>query len=448
MKKVALSLASVLVATAFAPEASAVPAFARQTGMACNACHFQHFPLLNAFGRAFKSSGFTMMGAQGKVEGEHLSIPAQLNMNVLATAGWQTESNSGRVTTPGGNTSNSGVLLPNQGGELSLFFGGRVTENAGFLSELAFPDNAPVTSAAKLMLLWDVGSNTRAGAVVMSNQDPSYSFETLNTGANSAHRLMGNRGPANQHINVTSAHQYLGVVKGNGVSALITNPSVGFINIGKYTTVPAALSVTGAPQNQTDTFNQTYIRGAYLFEAAGWDAAVGIQNYSGKDSTDRALTAAAALDTRQTVIDGQMQGEAGGMPLGIYASYGTAPTSTNGNVFNGGTANTTLANPGATSKRSFNIAAELGVIPHKATLQLAFRSARTGWGTLPAALAVVNATGDNDNAVMIGGTYELAQNMELSLTHTSQSGSAWSPAAGGQENIGKTATTFLLETLF
>ena len=76
MKKILLSMAGVLAATAFAPEASAVPAFARQTGMACSACHYQHFPLLNGFGRAFKASGFTLMGAQGRIEGDNnLSIP-------------------------------------------------------------------------------------------------------------------------------------------------------------------------------------------------------------------------------------------------------------------------------------------------------------------------------------------------------------------------------------
>ena len=78
----------------FAPEASAVPVFARQTGMACSACHFQHFPLLNGFGRAFKSAGFTMMGAQEKVEGEHLSIPAMLNFGVLTTTGYDIVSGS------------------------------------------------------------------------------------------------------------------------------------------------------------------------------------------------------------------------------------------------------------------------------------------------------------------------------------------------------------------
>ena len=83
MKKVVLSLAGVLAAVAFAPEASALPVFARQTGMACSACHFNHAPLLNGFGRAFKSAGYSMMGAQGKVEGENLSIPDRVNMAIL-----------------------------------------------------------------------------------------------------------------------------------------------------------------------------------------------------------------------------------------------------------------------------------------------------------------------------------------------------------------------------
>jgi len=83
MKKIVISLAGVLAATAFAPEAAAVPAFARQVGMACTACHAQHFPVLNSFGRAFKAGGYTMMGAQGKVEGDHLSIPDTLNASII-----------------------------------------------------------------------------------------------------------------------------------------------------------------------------------------------------------------------------------------------------------------------------------------------------------------------------------------------------------------------------
>src|SRR3989338_574991 len=65
------------------PEANAVPAFARQTGQACSTCHFQHFPALNAFGRAFKAGGYTQIGGQGKIEGEDLSIPDPLNASLV-----------------------------------------------------------------------------------------------------------------------------------------------------------------------------------------------------------------------------------------------------------------------------------------------------------------------------------------------------------------------------
>src|ERR1035437_3003432 len=85
MNKIIFFLASVIAAVTFASEASALPVFARQTGMECAACHFQHFPLLSAFGRAFKTGGFTMIGAQAQVEGGGLSLPATVNAAVLTS---------------------------------------------------------------------------------------------------------------------------------------------------------------------------------------------------------------------------------------------------------------------------------------------------------------------------------------------------------------------------
>ena len=53
---------SLLLLSAFAlwaPAAHAVPSFARQTGMACEACHTV-FPELTHFGRMFKANGYTL----------------------------------------------------------------------------------------------------------------------------------------------------------------------------------------------------------------------------------------------------------------------------------------------------------------------------------------------------------------------------------------------------
>ncbi|HEU0189507.1 MAG TPA: hypothetical protein VFQ97_05865, partial [Gallionella sp.] len=275
MKKIVLTLASVLAATAFAPEASAIPAFARQTGMACSACHFQHFPLLNSFGRAFKAGGFTMIGSEAKIEGEHgLSLPATLNMSGLATAGLQMESNmAGAGHTNGADGSNNTWFVPNGGGELSIFFGGRVNENVGLLSELAFPDgvvkklgDSALGSNVKLPVIFDVGGN-KAG-IVFTNGGPAYAMELLNTGAVSTHRLMGDKGNgasggAGNHINVTSAAMYLNTKGGGPGFSVVGSGNWGFANVGTY-------NLGGAGGGQMNALKTTYVRGAATFDASGW----------------------------------------------------------------------------------------------------------------------------------------------------------------------------------
>ena len=56
-----LSVTSLLMASLFGSHnAQALPSFARQTGMACTACHTQSFgPSLNSYGRSFKLNGYT-----------------------------------------------------------------------------------------------------------------------------------------------------------------------------------------------------------------------------------------------------------------------------------------------------------------------------------------------------------------------------------------------------
>lgn len=427
MKKIVLSLAGVMAAVAFAPEASAVPVFARQTGMACSACHFQHFPLLNGFGRAFKSAGFTMMGAQGKVEGEHLDIPDRLNLGVLTTTVYQKESNPSNV---------AGAvpkwLVPSTGGELSVFLGGRISEFAGFLAEAGLGGNGVANTggpvgAAKLALLFPVG-DARVGLVVHSSngQGVAYSYETLNTGAVNTHKMNTQNGPTKQHQGVYSASQYLNTATAATGISFVANNSMGFINVGKYE--QAGNSAVGG----ASSLPLTYLRIAGTMDLGGWDAGFGLQNFSGNSAVTN-------TETKATVIDGQLQGEVAGLPAGFYASYGRAPTTAAGKAgfAIGNNANAGASNAaGAVTASSFNIGGEIGIIPHISTLQLALRSAKNH-----------SATNNKDNAIMLGATYELAQNIELSLTHTAQSGNAWNAVAGVTPK-GKTATTLMLEALF
>jgi len=426
MKKIVLSIAAVMAAAAFAPEASAVPVFARQTGMACSACHFQHFPLLNGFGRAFKSAGFTMMGAQGKIEGEHLEMPNQLNMAVLSSAYYQNEKASGGAAAPK-------IGVPGSGGELSIFFGGRISEFAGFISELATNgagNGGTMLGAAKLAMLFPVG-DTRVGfSAYTGGQGAAYGYEVLNTGAADTHKMMGNAGPNKQHVAAAYAGSYMGTrLNATGANLVVTNPNLGFLSVGRYADV--------GPGVGANTLPLTYVRAAGLFDLGGWDTGFGIQSFTGN------MTAlGVSRSAKATVLDAQLQGEVAGMSTGIYVTYATAPAGTVAmpNQLNAGwspitrAGNAPLAAVAPGTSTSFNVAGSLEIIPGIATLQAAVRRAKNG-----------NFANTGDNAIMIGGTYELAQNIELGLNYTSNSGSAWN---GLVAPVGKSATTLLLEALF
>ncbi|MDA8107662.1 MAG: cytochrome C [Betaproteobacteria bacterium] len=108
-------LASVLAA----PAAQAIPAFARQTGQNCNACHVS-FPELTPYGRYFKLSGYTL----GK---PLLEYPENLPLAVMAQFG---------VTDTRNNTYSDGSKVDPHNGEArlqmaSVFLGGKVNDHLG-----------------------------------------------------------------------------------------------------------------------------------------------------------------------------------------------------------------------------------------------------------------------------------------------------------------------------
>ena len=452
MKKVALSVAGVMAAATFAPQASALPVFARQVGMACNACHFQHFPLLNAFGRSFKASGFTLMGAQGKVEGQDTSIPNVLNAAILTTAGYTKTNGAGATGTLAAtgvkNLADGAVYVPGTNGEFSLFVGGRVSDFAGALAELGMVQTGGMgagLASGKLPILFDVGNGTHAGVVLFTTdgQGASYGFEELNTGANAVHISTfagGDFGIGTGGI--VSAAQYIGTATAATGAAIVVNNDMGFINLTKFHMAgPGDLGGTGAK------LGSTYLRVAGTFDMSGWDTGVGIQSWSGSSMgaaptatpTVTSFTGAggvvnalgfAKFDTKAWAIDGQMQGEMGGMPLGVYASYAKASGSGTAAPFN-------IYDLNPNDSHAFTVSADLGVMPEKATIEAAIRRGNNGALTM-----------STDNAYMIGATYKLAQNMMAQLTYSHLSGDANSAAATGVANPVSNQTVINLTTLF
>jgi hypothetical protein len=461
MKKVALSLAGVMAAATFAPQASALPLFARQTGMACNACHFQHFPMLNGFGRSFKASGFTLMGAQGKVEGDNLSIPDTLNAAILTTAGYvktnqdKLHTAAGAITLAGATVpaarslgvrtpADGGVYVPGTNGEFSLFVGGRTSENSGALAELGMlhtpAGGAGGVASAKFPMLWQVGdSGMRAGIVPFTTdgQGASYGFEYLNTGANAVHTMVFVGGDFNGSIGTTvSAQQYiLTATRATGAAVVVdgiqAGPATIFVNATKFHGAgPADLGGNGA------ALGSTYLRAAATMDVAGWDTGFGVQNWSGA-STQIGATATTVThaQTKATAVDFQMQGDVAGMPVGVYAEYASAPKPDAGqtNVYNPG---------GATSGQSrsaFVVSTEWGIIPEKATVGLAIRRGKSGQ-------TYAGKNNASDNAYMIEASYKLAQNLLVNLYYVAQSGDLWD--ATNTNAFGSKQTTINLATIF
>lgn len=411
MKKLWVKL-SLLMGTlgllAIAPQAQAVPAFARQMGVACNTCHFQHFPELNAFGRAFKASGFTMTGTP-TIESDHFSLPSNLNAAIFTNLRYQ--KSFGESDQGGAHTSNSGEwVLP---GETSLFVGGRVSPHVGALVEgdvgAGGLNGGGFLASIKIPMMFPVTSTINAGVVPFSaGLGPAYAFETLNTGA------VGNHLINLVTTTAISAQQYVQVGpmsatdnSSEGIAAVAASSNF-FVNVAKWSPNHSpvdAFSHSAAPSSD-------YIRAAITPTIAGWDTGFGVQWFGGQSQLVGGTNSAQTYKTSAWAIDGQMQGSVANMPLGVYVAYSQAPSSSS-------TGRPNLYNTGTKTKKAASIAAELGAFDDgRVTLQAAYRWGQTG-----------NAQYNGDNAATFGVTYLPWYNVQFAVYETLYAGSAHGSAA-------------------
>jgi len=396
--KQVLAMFALFMTFAVSTETQALSNYARQTGMACSSCHFQHYPTLNEFGRAFKAGGYTLVGKQGLIDGENLSLPETLNAGLVMKLRYQ-ETNGPDVDAT--HNTNDGELQFFD--ELLLMLGGRVSKNIGVQVEvnlLAVPaEDAPIVENFKMPFVFDVGG-VKAGVIpfTTAGQGVSYGFELLNTGAVRGQRVM-------EHRRDMSAQQYIGTgSKAEGFAAVAYTPLF-FANLTKWS--PRSVGDgSGSP-------TANYFRLAATPKVGSWDLGAGVQSWRGT-ATDTTLV---FFDTEAWAVDGQAQGAIGDMPLGIYLSYanasGTAPGAAKKNFFN--------SNPN--DETAAAIAVELGVLPGKATVMLAYRQGDNG-----------KVANNGDNAVTAGASYQIVQNIQLQLNYTKYSGSAFDtlPANGDQ----------------
>src|SRR5512138_2594903 len=114
MMKRSMVLAAAIIVWASLNDANAVPAFARQTGQNCNACHVS-FPELTPYGRWFKLTGYTI--------GQR-TLPLAMMAEVSRTSTKKnTDPNTGFDVTP---ENNEFVFQ-----DASLFIAGKATDHLG-----------------------------------------------------------------------------------------------------------------------------------------------------------------------------------------------------------------------------------------------------------------------------------------------------------------------------
>ena len=340
---------STVLFTAAMESAQAIPAFARQVGQPCTACHYQHFPTLNGFGRMFKSQGYTMVGTQELVEGDGASLPSVLNAAMVGTLSLEDTNKKAKS-----------IGFPRS---LSLYYGGRVTANSGFLMEIPFEgaevagkvegktdSGDPVTgdvvegevhpeggpSLAQLgSIKWNyvqdlMGYNVGLNAYSSAMAGPAYGYELLSTGAMGMNvpvtgaNAMGAIGLHMEHgatlmsafmDNMAGMNMDMNMAgKATGVGASVQNSDF-YVYYSAYFGAQAMDTVS-------DPGFAHYLRAVWTPMLAGWDMGVGTQLYRGGWSIGTT-----EYDAVATAFDLQAQGQVAGIPVGIYASYATAPKS-------------------------------------------------------------------------------------------------------------------------
>lgn len=339
-KKLGLSVAALaMVATSLftASDAEAVPAFARQTGMSCNSCHFQTYPSLNGMGRSFKAGNFAMKGAQTAIEGENIDLPSSLNVSAI----WKSYYIS----------SDDAVGEIAYSDEIALLVGGRAAAGVGFLWELGQAgQDAEVEGHADVDDTSDtfgevtaeggtngnflsskigftaVQSGSTSFSVIPYTTDAlgsAYGFELMNTAA-----VRNGRAIEKRDAMSASSDFHIGNGEATGIALVAADLATGWwVNVALWAPV-----ADGGHADLTGLANS--VRVGYFFDLAGFDTGVAYMMRSGEVKTTDGTTDDKGNNVQNvnakvagTLLDFQMQGQVGGNDLGLYVSYAAAADS-------------------------------------------------------------------------------------------------------------------------
>ena len=251
--------------------AQAVPSFARQTGMACEACHTV-FPELTPFGRRFKLNGYTIDNLP-QVSSMNVDKQATLSLNQLPPLSFmfQTSYTSTRKAVPDSNAGNPNVpnvpadalakngqvLFPQQA---SLFYAGRIAPNFGAFVQMTYDgtsgsfgwDNTDIRYSVPVsdQLLLGVSMNNNPTVQDLWNSTPAWQspFDQLSATAPQPGAVTQVDGPLAQLV--------------AGISAYASWADSVYAELGFYRAAPSALIVDSSVANVVNG-NAPYYRLAF-----------------------------------------------------------------------------------------------------------------------------------------------------------------------------------------
>ena len=134
------ALLAIALLCSMAAPSRAVPSFARQTGMACAACHTV-FPELTPFGREFKLNGYVLDNMK-QVTGIDTSANQTLALNSIPPLSLMLQVSYTRTKQPvpdsvvsGALAKNGDMLFPQQ---VSFFYAGKIADGLGAFLQLTY----------------------------------------------------------------------------------------------------------------------------------------------------------------------------------------------------------------------------------------------------------------------------------------------------------------------
>lgn len=300
-----------------ASNASALPAFARQTGQSCVACHVGgQYPELTPFGRQFKLTGYTL--------GQRTNpLAAMVIADYAKTA--KNKDGSGAVVSP-----LSGKAIFDYA---SLFAGGRITDNVGAFAQLTYSfhdqqsssgawtghfgsDNTDIRFADHLVgneqdLVYGFSLNNNPGVQDVWNSAPVWSYPYVTPSSNAA---------------TTGSSHYLTVLETGFAQQVVGLGAYAYWNHNWYAELTAYRSATGPlsalaignvtgdsahPKIFVEGYNP-YIRLAYTQDWGNNSLMVGltsfkVNNYQNDSNSHQPQYALGTVKHTDTGLDAQYQ---------------------------------------------------------------------------------------------------------------------------------------------